>query len=207
MKIFSGKIALITGGTSGIGYAFAERLRAEGMTVIVCGRDQAKLERTAASLPGVVALPCDVTDTQAVSDLLAHIDTEFGRLDLLVSNAGGLVERDFVRGELPASIEEEIRVNLTPQWHWQPKPCPFCCAIRARRLSSSPPAMAWLRSPGRPAIPQPKPAFMPSPRHCAVSSNRMASTSSKPFRHWWIPRLSPIAPGRSSPPKMLFPRP
>lgn len=129
------KVALITGGTSGIGYAFAERLVAEGMSVVVCGRDPVKLERTAARLPGVLARSCDVTNPFAVSDLLAQLDTQFGRLDLLVSNAGGLVNRDFAKGENVVSIEEEIRVNLT---------APMALAAQATPLLMRTPGSAFV---------------------------------------------------------------
>jgi uncharacterized oxidoreductase len=109
----TGKIVLVTGGTSGIGYALAQQFCAAGARVVVCGRSQERLEATRKSLPNIIGLQCDVTDIEQVCRMVSEIDTRFGRLDILVSNAGSLSARDFTGAVDLAEIEIEVRLNLT----------------------------------------------------------------------------------------------
>jgi len=83
----TGKTALITGGTSGIGLAIAQRLAQEGCRIAICGRTQAKLDVAAAALGarGVIADLCKPADIAALVEDTAKA---FGRLDIVVSNAG-----------------------------------------------------------------------------------------------------------------------
>lgn len=86
---YSGRVAVVTGGSSGIGLATAKILLAEGARVAICGRDEARLAAASAMLPGALALPCDVLDREAVSRFAAAVsEWSGGRLDLLVNNAG-----------------------------------------------------------------------------------------------------------------------
>src|SRR5471030_3122976 len=84
------KIALITGGGSGIGLSAAQALAAGGFTVIITGRNLAKLELAVSQFPAgqAVAHQLDVTSPPSVEALFAEIKTTFGRLDLLFNNAG-----------------------------------------------------------------------------------------------------------------------
>lgn len=88
----SGKIALITGGGSGLGRAMAEAVAEAGATPVCFDRDAAGLAETASALHAR-GLPCetmtgDVTDEAAVDAAVAEIDRRFGRLDILFNNAG-----------------------------------------------------------------------------------------------------------------------
>lgn len=86
----SGKIAVVTGGASGIGFAIAERLALEGATVIVTGRRQAALDDAVASLGhNAVGIAADVSRSSSLDALYAAIRARFGRIDVLVANAGG----------------------------------------------------------------------------------------------------------------------
>jgi 3-oxoacyl-[acyl-carrier protein] reductase len=90
---FEGKVALVTGGSRGIGRATAESLAREGASVaIVAGRDMAAAEETAAALREVggetLALQADVSVAAQVDQLFSATLERFGRLDLLVNNAG-----------------------------------------------------------------------------------------------------------------------
>jgi NAD(P)-dependent dehydrogenase (short-subunit alcohol dehydrogenase family) len=80
-------IALVTGANKGIGYRVVEQLAARGMTVLLGGRDQKRREAAAAEL-GVEPIALDVTDPASVAAAAAHVRTAFGRLDVLVNNAG-----------------------------------------------------------------------------------------------------------------------
>ena len=85
----SGKVALVTGSTRGIGRAIADTLSAAGASVAVVGRDLARAEAAAAEIGrGARGFACDVGDTAQVSALVADVEAAFGTLDILVNNAG-----------------------------------------------------------------------------------------------------------------------
>jgi NAD(P)-dependent dehydrogenase (short-subunit alcohol dehydrogenase family) len=89
-----GKVAVVTGGTSGIGLATARLFLAEGAVVAICGRDPTRLAAAKSSLLGnaaereLFALQCDVLDRDAVSRFAAAVEGWSGRCDILVNNAG-----------------------------------------------------------------------------------------------------------------------
>ena len=85
----SGKVALVTGSTRGIGRAIAETLAGAGAQVAVVGRDLPRAEAAAAEIGhGAKGFACDVSDTAQVSALVADVEAAFGTLDILVNNAG-----------------------------------------------------------------------------------------------------------------------
>ena len=84
----SGKIALVTGSSSGIGYAIAQQLVAEGSTVILNGRDSARLAHAKDMLPGASAIAADVTDPLECKRLVSDVLTSHGCIDVLVCNVG-----------------------------------------------------------------------------------------------------------------------
>ncbi len=87
-----GKVAVVTGGSRGIGFAIAGRLGRMGARVSICARDQAKLDQSASSLRGegieTLAIPADVTRGEQISSLIGKTEKEFGPIDILVNNAG-----------------------------------------------------------------------------------------------------------------------
>ena len=88
-----GRIALVTGGGTGVGLAVARGLSAEGYSVVITGRRAGVLETAAAQIAGetgrpVRAVACDVGDPAQVSAAFETVKREFGRLDVLVNNAG-----------------------------------------------------------------------------------------------------------------------
>ena len=85
-----GRVAAITGGSRGLGYAIAQGLLAEGCRVAICARDQAQLDTAARELDGdVFARPADVGTAGEVEAFIEAAASHFGALDILVHNAGG----------------------------------------------------------------------------------------------------------------------
>jgi NAD(P)-dependent dehydrogenase (short-subunit alcohol dehydrogenase family) len=92
----SGRRAIVTGGSKGLGKAIAAELLAEGASVAICSRNADELAATAAELSPaaadgaqLLARPCDVTDPAQVTDFVAAAAADLGGLDILVNNAGG----------------------------------------------------------------------------------------------------------------------
>ena len=87
---FDGRVAIVTGGGSGLGRALALELGRLGASIAVAGRRVEPLEETVALLAGKgLAVPTDVRDPEAVDALVAATVGEFGRVDVLVNNAAG----------------------------------------------------------------------------------------------------------------------
>lgn len=115
------KVTLITGGAAGIGKATAERFLEEGAIVIICDVDQNSGEKVVEELGGKLSFNAvDVADRKAVQNWVEGIIAKFGRIDVLVNNAGVLRDNQLVRvkdGELVKQMPEEefdlvIAVNL-----------------------------------------------------------------------------------------------
>jgi 3-oxoacyl-[acyl-carrier protein] reductase len=85
----SGRTALVTGSTRGIGRGIAESLAACGARVAVVGRDIERAEDAASAIsPGARGFACDVADIASVTTLVEAVEKEFGAIDILVNNAG-----------------------------------------------------------------------------------------------------------------------
>ncbi|HEX9400929.1 MAG TPA: SDR family NAD(P)-dependent oxidoreductase [Anaeromyxobacter sp.] len=87
-----GQVAVITGGSRGLGLVLAREFGRRGMRVVICARDEEELERARAGLAAegveATALPCDVTDDEGMAGLIADVEENIGPVDLLVNNAG-----------------------------------------------------------------------------------------------------------------------
>nr|WP_315035398.1 SDR family oxidoreductase [uncultured Chryseobacterium sp.] len=87
MKKFSNKLAIVTGGNSGIGYAAAQELIAEGATVLITGRRKEAVEKAAMEL-GAIPFIADQSHLDDIDLLKNEIEKQFGKIDILFINAG-----------------------------------------------------------------------------------------------------------------------
>ncbi len=110
------KVALVTGGATGIGLAVARQFSAEGATVVICGRNKERLHAAARTVSGKGAVhpwPLDVTDRAQVGEVVGKAIDRFGKIDILVNNAGvNVIERTMERIE-PESWDYIMAVNAT----------------------------------------------------------------------------------------------
>lgn len=109
----SGNIVLITGGSSGIGYALAEAFLAANSQVIICAGDAERLLDARARHPSLHTWVCDVSDEESRRNMLDWVTDRFPGLNILVNNAGIQRDIDFTHGiDDFQSGENEIRTNL-----------------------------------------------------------------------------------------------
>ena len=109
----TGNTILITGGTGGIGFELAAQLLERNNTVIITGRDQARLEAAQKKLPNVHTIQSDVSDPKAISVLFEEATKRFPALNILINNAG--IMRKINLQDASISLEDvsrEIETNL-----------------------------------------------------------------------------------------------
>ncbi len=112
MESIKGKTALVTGGSQGYGRAIAARLAGEGMRVIIAARN-ADLLREARERAGCDdSLVMDVTRAADWERALAHVTERYGRLDVLVNNAGGAIRVEETVDQTVEDIDAAIALNL-----------------------------------------------------------------------------------------------
>jgi 3-oxoacyl-[acyl-carrier protein] reductase len=109
----SGKKALVTGASGGIGQAIAQKLAEQGAEVTLSGTRVEKLEEVAAGISGTTHIaPCNLSDTDSVDQLVPTAVEKMGRLDILVNNAGITRDNIFMRMK-DNEWDDVIAVNLT----------------------------------------------------------------------------------------------
>ena len=107
------RIALVTGGAQGIGYACAEALKEDGLRIILSDINAEGVAEAAARLgDGAVGLACDMADADAILGLFDRIEADHGPVSVLVNNAGIALPGDFLDYDLDA-FRKVIDVNLT----------------------------------------------------------------------------------------------
>jgi NADP-dependent 3-hydroxy acid dehydrogenase YdfG len=114
MKL-DGKVALVSGGGSGIGLAVAELFLREGARVAIAGRDAAKLRHAAEALAAgdrLVTHAADLSNPDAAKGTIASVTARFGRIDILVNNAGANIKNRSLRELTPESWQFLLGANL-----------------------------------------------------------------------------------------------
>jgi NAD(P)-dependent dehydrogenase (short-subunit alcohol dehydrogenase family) len=117
----TGRVALVTGASSGLGTLFARALAAAGADLVLAARRLDRLEQAADDLRrtgrAVVPVACDVTDPEQVEAAVARALEVHGRLDVAVANAGSVPEGLSLPERLPPALfEQSLRVNLMGTW-------------------------------------------------------------------------------------------
>lgn len=111
---FKGQIVLITGASSGIGKRLAIDFAGRGAVVIGCGRSiprlKAVLKEVRLTSPASAMMACDVSDAEQVQGMIEKILSDFGRVDILINNAGIGMRKPFYETDL-ATIEAIMRIN------------------------------------------------------------------------------------------------
>jgi NAD(P)-dependent dehydrogenase (short-subunit alcohol dehydrogenase family) len=125
MKRFEGKVAVVTGGNSGIGLATAKRLQEEGAKVAIAGRSRKTLDEAVRAIGnGVVAVQADVAKLTDVDKLYAEVSKKLGKIDVLFVNAG--VAKFAPLAETSESLyDENFDINIKGAYFTIQKALPF----------------------------------------------------------------------------------
>jgi uncharacterized oxidoreductase len=113
----TGNTILVTGGATGIGLELARVLAERGNEVIICGRRRERLEKAKEAHPALHIRVADVADRRSREELLAFIERDFPRTNVLVNNAGVQHLVDFRNPEHLRRVEEEVATNLLAPIH------------------------------------------------------------------------------------------
>ncbi len=123
----TGKTAIVTGASSGLGVTFAQALAEQGASVVLAARREEQLKSVAESLKPTATLcvRCDVAEPKQVKAMIEKTVERFGRVDILVNNAGIVPDAGMLPERIPVDVfEQNVRVNLLGTW--------YCCREAAQ---------------------------------------------------------------------------
>ena len=179
----------MTGGNSGIGRAFVERLATDGAKVIACGRNEATLGTFRNQTPTIEAVRCDITVRQDVLALAAAIQDRHGRFDVLINNAGLMEHVDLLDERVSVDrIANEIAVNLTGPILLTRRTLPLLRAGRDPLIVMTSSGYALLPATRAPVYSASKAGLHSFTMALRGNSPLWASGSSRFCRHWSIRR-------------------
>lgn len=114
--LLNNKISIITGGSQGFGFAIAEEFVREGCTIAIVNRTKEKGIEAVEKLKQIggqaVAIPCDTSEMDQVSEMIAKVKGMFGRVDILVNNAG-IIKPMMIYKMTKEAWDEVLKINLT----------------------------------------------------------------------------------------------
>lgn len=123
MKL-SGKIALITGGSRGIGFTTAKIMSENGAIVVITGKDSKRLEKSVLKIPNSIGFVADIRKTDEVKNVVRKTIEKFGKLDILVNNAGIFPKIKQLHEIDEDEWNEVLDVNLTGQFRFTKEAIP-----------------------------------------------------------------------------------
>jgi NAD(P)-dependent dehydrogenase (short-subunit alcohol dehydrogenase family) len=135
MNRYTGKVALITGGNSGIGLATAKRLKEEGATVVISGRDAKTLKAAAAEF-GFTAVRADIVSLGEIEQMYREAVEKVGKIDVLFANAG-IYKASSIAETTEAFFDETVDINFKGLFFTVQKALPYLNDGAAIILNSS----------------------------------------------------------------------
>ena len=123
MKL-SGKIALVTGGSRGIGFATAKILSENGATVVITAKNSERLKKSTLEIPNSIGIVADIRNKDDVKNVINKIIEKFGKLDILVNNAGIFPKIKQLHEIDEDDWNEILDVNLTGQFRFTKEAIP-----------------------------------------------------------------------------------
>ncbi|WP_440135666.1 SDR family oxidoreductase, partial [Chitinophaga sancti] len=162
----NGNTILITGGTSGIGLAFAEEFMKHGNTVIITGRRQDRLDAIQARIPGIVVKNSDIADAAQREELVNWVYSNYPSTNVLINNAGVQLAMDLSQPVDPARVYAEINTNLVGPIHLGSLFAPHLAGLQNPVIINVTSGLAWIPA-----------AFMPV--YCATKAAMHSFTLSQ----------------------------
>jgi len=121
----SGKVALVTGGSRGIGFATAKILSENGATVVITAKNQERLEKASSEIPNSMAIVADIRNKDNVKNVVSKTIERFGKIDILVNNAGIFPKIKELHNIDEDEWNEVLDVNLTGQFRFTKETIPY----------------------------------------------------------------------------------
>jgi NAD(P)-dependent dehydrogenase (short-subunit alcohol dehydrogenase family) len=128
MPELTGKVALVTGASRGIGEAIALALAREGAAVAICGRKQDALDQVASKHPGLLPVACHVGRAEELARLVETVEHRLGPIDVLVNNAATNIQQGFCLEAGDAQFDKMIEINLKSAFRLIRLVAPGMCA-------------------------------------------------------------------------------
>jgi dihydroanticapsin dehydrogenase len=124
MKL-TGKIAIVTGGSRGIGFAIAKTLSENGATVVITSKDSEKIKKAESKISNAFGIACDIKKKNEVQNVVNQTIGKFGKLDILVNNAGIFPKIKQLHEIDEDEWNEVLDVNLTGQFRFTKEAIPY----------------------------------------------------------------------------------
>ncbi|MCV0365677.1 MAG: SDR family oxidoreductase [Nitrosopumilus sp.] len=124
MKL-SGKVAIVTGGSRGIGFATAKILSENGATVVLTAKNQERLEKASSEIPNSLGIAADIKNKNDVRNVVSKTVAKFGQIDILVNNAGIFPKIKELHMIDEDEWNEILDVNLTGQFRFTKEAIPY----------------------------------------------------------------------------------
>ncbi|MCV0410679.1 SDR family NAD(P)-dependent oxidoreductase [Nitrosopumilus sp.] len=124
MKL-SGKVAIVTGGSRGIGLATAKILSENGATVVLTAKNQERLEKASSEIPNSLGIAADIKNKNDVKNVVSKTVAKFGQIDILVNNAGIFPKIKELHMIDEDEWNEILDVNLTGQFRFTKEAIPY----------------------------------------------------------------------------------